>query len=226
MQIPNGLTFYVPELDWRPRQYSSFDGIVDALFYLIRQHPRLQAKYSTNRRAIEEMVDQYNATICAQMGWTDYVQKVGGAGSAPKHDAEQQADVINKLKLAAAKAKELMSGLKASSQWLTTGLPAVPPEQSAARAAICAACPMNEQGDFSKWFSVSVAELVRKNIAKLEERGLSTPDDNKVNVCMACSSPIRLNVHVPVQLIKESITPEQALRLKNGRNCWVLSETA
>jgi len=109
MQIPNGLTFYVPELDWRPRAFSSFNGIVEALYYLIQQHPRLADKYPTDRRGLEDLVDQYNGTLCAQMGWNEYLQQVSGSGSAPKHDAEKQAEVISQLRAAAAKARQTLA---------------------------------------------------------------------------------------------------------------------
>jgi hypothetical protein len=224
MQIPNGLTFYVPELNWRPRQFSSFDGIVDALYHLILANPPLQAKYPTDKTAVADMVDEYNAAICAQNGWSEYIGRPQQDAPIPKGSPQRQQALLQNLRSAAAKAKELVAGAKALGEWVDSGEPAVPSEQSASRAAICADCPQNEMGDFTKWFTVPAAELIRKRLEVLHSRQLSTPDDERINICSACSCPSRLKVHTPIAYIVKSLSAEQRERLKQGKNCWILSE--
>src|SRR5215475_10661525 len=106
MQIPNGLTFHVPEVGWTPRRFSSFNGIVDAVYHLILNNPALQGKYPTDRAAVEDMVDEYNASICAQNGWTDYIQRPQVDAPIPKGSPQRQQVLLQKLRSAAAKAKE------------------------------------------------------------------------------------------------------------------------
>ena len=224
MQIPNGLTFYVPELNWRPRQFSSFNGIVDAVYHLILGNPSLQGKYPTDRTAVEDMVDEFNANICAQNGWTEYIGRPEQAAPIPKGSPQRQQILLQSLRNAAAKAKELVAGAKSLKAWVDSGDPPVPTEQSVNRAAICADCPQNEQGDFTKWFTVPAAELIRKNLEALQQRQLSTPSDGKINICMACSCPLKLKVHTPIGYIVKDLTSEQRERPKQGKNCWILAE--
>ena len=136
MQIPNGLTFYVPEMNWRPRAYSSFDGIVDALYHLVLSNPGLQGKYPVDRNQLTDMVDEFNANICAQMGWEQYIAKPGAGAPIPKADPQHQQILLQSLRNAAAKAKELVAGAKSLKEWVDSGEAAVPAEQSASRAAI------------------------------------------------------------------------------------------
>lgn len=225
MQIPNGLTFYIPEVNWRPRQFSSFNGIVDAVYHLVLGNPALQAKYPTDRTAVEDMVDEYNANICAQNGWSDYIALPQQDSPIPKGSPQRQQILLQSLRNAAAKAKELVAGAKSLREWVDSGDPPVPTEQSAKRAAICAACPQNEQGDFTKWFTVPAAELVRRQLQVLQEKQLSTPDDDKIQMCMACSCPLRLKVHTPIGYVTKALSPEARERLKNGKDCWILAES-
>ena len=226
MQIPNGLTFYVPELNWRPRQFSSFNGIVDAVYHLILGNPSLQGKYPTDRTAVEDMVDEFNANICAQNGWTEYIGRPEQAAPIPKGSPQRQQILLQSLRNAAAKAKELVAGAKSLKEWVDSGEPAVPPEQSASRAATCADCPLNEQGDLTKWFTVPAAELIKKQLETLHERKLSTPSDDKISLCSACSCPLKLKVHTPIGWVLKALSDEAKARLKGGKNCWILSEAS
>lgn len=225
MQIPNGMTFYVPELNWRPRQYSSFEGIVDALYQLILANPPLQGKYPINRTEVADMVDEYNANICAQMGWSQYIAQPQPGQPVPKESPQRQQILLQSLQNAAAKARELVAGAKSLREWVDSGEPAVPAEQSAHRAAVCADCPKNDQGDFTKWFTVPAAELVRRQMETLHERNLSTPSDDKIQMCLACDCPLKLKVHTPIAYITKALSAAARERLKGGKNCWILAES-
>ena len=171
------------------------------------------------------MVDEYNANICAQMGWTQYIGRPEESAPIPKGSPQRQQTLLSNLRSAAAKAKELVAGAKSLKEWVDSGEPPVPTEQSARRAAICAACPQNEQGDFTKWFTVPAAELIKKQLETLAERKLSTPDDERIQMCMACSCPLRLKVHTPIGYVTKALSVEARERLKAGKNCWILAES-
>ena len=75
-QIPNGFKFYLPELKWQSSSnYPSFDSVVQQLQSVILANPALaqQHKWPTDRAGVENWVDLYNATMCARMGWTDFI---------------------------------------------------------------------------------------------------------------------------------------------------------
>jgi hypothetical protein len=84
-QIPGGLTFYLPATRWRPREHSSFQGIVEALEHHLAANPTVAARlgWPADRRFIEGKVDEYNAMLCQAQGWTDYIMAGGGQPARP-----------------------------------------------------------------------------------------------------------------------------------------------
>lgn len=227
-QIPNGFKFKLalgPNKFWEPPPFSSFDQVVAGAKAVILNNRALAAKnhWPTDSHVIADWVEDYNAHLCAANGWTDYYENPGGLG-LPKRSAAQQRSLAKELVAAAAKVKQLAAGYVAIRQWKVSGDPAVPAAQSAARAAICAACPQNQAGDWTAWFTKPAADMIQRDLEKLQERQLSTPSDPALKFCQACSCPMRLKVHVPVEFIRPTVTPEIAFELKKGRDCWVLSE--
>ena len=224
-QIPNGLKFYLPEVKWTaPGNYASFDRIVSQLQQVVAANPYLAAKnkWPTDRKGIEDWVDYYNATICAKMGWSDYIVSDTG-GSIPKSPPQHQQGLVRNLAAAAVAAKELVAGAKSLTEWIDSGEPAVSAELSTHRAIVCSQCPKNEVGDFTRWFTIPASELIKRQVQKAESRKLTTPRDELLNVCTACHCPLKLKVHVPLAWITKRLTPEQKAKLAEGKNCWILA---
>lgn len=90
------------------------------------------------------------------------------------------------------------------------------------RAKICSVCPENGQGDFTRWFTVPLSEAIRKAESKLKEQKLETSLDDKLQVCEACSCPIKLKVHCSLKTIKSHMIPETQKELH--KDCWILNE--
>lgn len=228
-QVPNGLRFYLPELKWNaPGPYASFTRICDAVEQVIKANPYLaqQNKWPTDRTGVENWVDAYNTQLCNQMGWTDYVTD-GNEPSSPKWEPHYQQQTLQSLRAAAARAKELVVGAKALGQWDDSGEPPVERDLATARAQICSICPKNESGDWTKWFTVPAAELLKRRVEHAQQRQLSTVHDEKIQFCSICACPLKLKVHVPMKWIAPTLTSskKEALREANP-SCWMVVETS
>lgn len=95
----------------------------------------------------------------------------------------------------------------------------VPKEEANRRALICANCPENGKGDFTSWFTVPLAETIRRAESWLKEQNLTTEHDDKIKVCQACLCPLKLKVHCQLSTLKEHMIPEVLKDLHP--NCWI-----
>jgi hypothetical protein len=224
-QVPNGYSFYLPEVKWKaPGNFPSFTRVCDELQRVVQANPFLaqKNKWPTDRKGIEEWVDLYNATVCARMGWDEYIA-AEGSPTLPKSTPQHQQATLQSLKAAAVAAKELVAGAKTLIAWEESGEPPVAPEVSTARAIICAGCPLNSKGGLETWFTVPASELIRRRVEKAQKRGLTTPRDDALNICTACHCPLKLKVHIGLAWIEKRLTPEQKGRL--DPRCWILSNS-
>lgn len=223
-QIPNGYRFYLPEVKWSaPGNYPSFDKVVQLLGQVIAANAYLaqKNKWPTDHAGVENWVDTYNATLCARMGWDDYII-TDQAGSIPKSTAPHQS--LQSLAAAAAMAKELVSGAKSLTEWIDSGEAPVSRDRAEARAAVCVDCPQNEKGDWTRWFTVPASELIKRQVEKAQARALSTVHDERLHLCTACHCPLKLKVHVPIDWITKRLTQATVAKLKAAPRCWIIQE--
>jgi hypothetical protein len=200
LQIPNGFVFYQPETGWKPPRFQSFMQLVQQIIRHRQANPALAAQHGWNLspQSVEVELEEFNARICVSMGWDDYVMHTDpGGGLPPKSTAPTQADQ-KQVSAAAGRAKKIWSGVKTLNDWIDSGDPAVPPELSLARAAICAKCQKNTPGDFTTWFTKPAAGAIQRQLEKVQDRNLSTPSDAVLNVCDVCLCPLKLKVHTPL----------------------------
>jgi hypothetical protein len=220
--VPNGFSMYVPELKWSaPKNFPSFTVVSNALQAVVEANPVLAAKHQwpRDRAGIENWVDAYNATVCARMGWTDYIIADGGGGSLPKSVPPPQN--LASLSAAVAAARKLVAGAKTLIEWLDSGDPPVDRDEATRRAAICSACPHNSPDSIGRWFTVPASELIRRQVQKLAERSISTIHDEKLNLCDICLCPLRLKVQTPRKWITSHLSPEVLEKLRQVPGCWV-----
>lgn len=222
-QIPNGLRFYQPELRWTSPRQASFDQIVQGLMRARLANPGLAAKHkwATTYDGVADDVDRFNAAICAQAGWTDYITNQQ-AGSVPKSTPRGPLN-LQSLKDAAVAAKELVRGAKTLIEFIDSGEKPEPTQVAEARAAVCEVCPKNTAGDLTQWFTVPAAELIRRQIEKAQQLNLKTSRDGKLHLCSACHCPLKLKVHIPLDWIKKRLSPEQMARLREAPACWIVA---
>jgi hypothetical protein len=219
--IPGGFRFLQPETNFQPRPFQSFASVVGVVVAHRRGNATLAAKYSTDPDAVAEEVDRFNTRLCQSQGWSNYITGDEGGAYVPKSQTPSQSSQ-NELAVAANKIRNIWSGVKALNSWIDSGEPSVAIEIAEKRAARCAACPLNGQGDFTRWFTRPAAAAIAKQIEKLQSRKLSTTLDDKLGICEACSCPMRLKVHAPWKFIKEQLTDPVIAELRKGNNCWII----
>lgn len=222
-QIPGGFRFYQPETQWRSQPFASFNSIVQALIQHRQGNPALTAKYGwpTDAGSVANEVDKYNALICAQMGWTKFIQSGGGAAPVPKATPLSPI-ALKQIAAAADKVRKIWAGVKTLNDWLDSGEPAVGVVQSEHRAEICSTCPKNTAGDLTAWFTIPAADTIKRQMGVLQDRQLSTTLDDKLNVCEVCLCPLKLKVHTPFKFIKTP--PDVMAQLRLVPNCWIPAE--
>lgn len=209
-QIPGGLKFLEPATKWQPVPWSSFSTIVDGLVNHRRANAYMAAKNKWNleRRAVEDEVDEYNAKICQEHGWTNFIVDHGGGGLDLKSRSPHSPVSV------------AVAGVKLLTEWLGEGGKPVAKEESERRALICSDCPQNQKGDWTRWFTKPASELIRKQLSMRNEMALTTSTDESLGVCNACGCPLKLKVHCPMVHIEHHMSAEVEKSL--DPRCWIL----
>lgn len=225
--IPNGFRFYLPEVKWSAPAGQSFNLISQGLFRVVQANPALAEKnhWPTTLQGCEDWVDFYNATVCYKQGWKDYIITDEGA-AAPKFPAPHQQASLSGIRAVAEKAKKLVRGARTLEEYVMSNEPAVAPEVSTLRAQVCAACPKNQQGDWTEWFTIPAAEIIKRMLNRFQARKLSTPSDDRLNCCTVCWCPMKLKVHIPITWIVKHQDPEEAQELAAVPGCWIPKEAS
>lgn len=228
MQIPNGFRYVQPETGFMAGNYASFQNIVDNLVSHRRGRPDLVVKHgwSLDPEAVANEVEAFNVRLCLQHGWTDYLDGIEGGGGLPPKSRPPSQQEVEQVSAAAGRAKKIWAGVRTLNDWIDSGDAPVVTEHAAARAEVCAACPKNTQGDFTSWFTKPAAGAIKQQIEKLQERKLSTPSDDKINICEVCLCPLKLKVHTPLPYIKAHLTEAVVKDLQTAPGCWIVRELA
>lgn len=211
-QIPGGLKFYQPQTKWTPPPWVSFSVLVQAI--ISHRHANPWLKLATDPGAVETEADLFNANLCAQMGWTEYI--MAGEGDPNPNPQLRPPSLGSRL-------QNVAEGSEAIVEWLSSKAEAVEPLISAMRAKICADCPQNGKGGLERFFTVPLAGAIRKAYGIRRTWNLETPDDDKLGVCEACSCPLKLKIHFPLKIVREHISEDSKGRL--DPRCWILNET-
>lgn len=95
----------------------------------------------------------------------------------------------------------------------------VAPDLAHRRAQTCELCPQNSTSPFTDWFTVPVAQRLRKMVEARKEMKLTTPADDKLGTCAVCKCPMALKVHVPLPYIYQKTKPETLAAFPP--NCWI-----
>ena len=223
-QIPNGLKFALPEVGYKNRDFDSFQTIQNAVFTIVQGNPgrAKQHGWPTDLATIGDWIDDFNARLCQNNGWWDFITDPGGGPANFQPPSPQEK---SRLDAAAGHIRKIWAGVKTLDEWIDSGEPAVASETAEQRAAVCVACPRNGSGDFTSWFAAPAAALIKAQIEKLEGRKLSTMYDGELGVCGVCLCPMKLKVHTPLKFIAAHMTPEVLVDLENVRPlCWIPKE--
>lgn len=212
----------MPETRWSISPWISFDAAVAQIIKHRQGNPFLvQSKnWSLDPFVVADELDAFNAAVCQQMRWNDYITEGGPDTPIPK--AMSPSSPLNRS------ARNAAVGVSTIAEWEIAGGHLVPQELAEKRAATCARrkdgkCPKNGSGDSISWFTVPAAELIRKQLESRNNMKIHTTLDPLLGVCEACSCPLKLKVHAPIDIILSKIRPEDKSQLDPG--CWILEES-
>lgn len=118
--------------------------------------------------------------------------------------------------------RRMATGAAALLEWLGDGGKPVAAELAEARAAVCARCPQNAKGDWTRLFTEPAAAIIRTQLALRGDLKLRTQHDDALVVCQACGCPLKLKVHVPLAQVAGHTSAETRAKLDPA--CWILSE--
>lgn len=216
MQIPGGFRFRQAETKWQSRRFASFDTIVNSLIahrkanrFLTEKH-----KWPTDYASVAEEVDAFNAALCLANGWTKYVTLEG-----VDHPKTLPSLGLARLRNAAVSAA---AGVMTLKEMFGEGEQPVARQKAEARAAVCAVCPKNQQGDWLRFFTEPAARLIRATLAFIKDMNLVTTQDANLHRCDACDCPMKLKVWAPIQHIRKHLPPDVPAKLHE--TCWIPKE--
>lgn len=204
------------------KQFWSFREAADWFQEIARANPSLGLP--TDRDRAETFVDQQNALRCLTIaGAESYIVEKGGQAVA---DTKKSATLLKPIVVVADKVRLLAAGHALLEDWDGQGHPLVDPPEANRRAGICAErpggspCPQNRAGDLTRWFTVPANEAIRHRIETAQQLELKTDLDHALNICQACLCPLKLKVHVPLDLIRKHLSPQAKSALDT--HCWIL----
>lgn len=211
---PGGFQFFEPATKWRPPAGASFDTAVRLLIRHRHANPFVLKDKAKDYASVAAEVDQFNALRCQSMGWTDFILE----GSGPEV-------FLAKKSLAPLKrVQRLAAGAVAIADFFKSKADAVASAVSAARAGVCAKCPLNESGELEEKFTEQVSLKIRAALSSLREMDLTTPLDDKLHTCAVCVCPMKLKVHFPLPIILKHMPSDVLAELPP--HCWIPIEHA
>ena len=221
---PGGLRYYQPETNWFPTPHASFEDTVNQIIAHRQKNPHLAARHgwSTSRDAVAVELDVFNTKVCMEMNWKQYVASDNPPEAPPTVHPGGFTDTQISGSLSAV--KRLAAGAALLMDWEESGQPPVEPALAESRAVVCVTCPLNSKEELSAWFTLPLSSAIKSRLARLHAMNLTTPYDEKLNVCSACLCPLRLKIWTPVELIRKRLKPEVMAALHP--KCWILPEVA
>lgn len=204
-----------PLVDW------GFDALVALIIQRRQANPRFGL--TLNVAAVQAEVDLQNALRMQSIrGGENFIVQEdglpappGGSGSFTDPHNPRRSVVGDKVKAIAAGASLLLD-------WLGAGGETVPQTLAESRAQVCASCPQNQPGDWTRLFTEPAANKIKQQLSLRAEMELKTTVDDQLRVCKACLCPLPLKVLTPLKHILEHTS--DAVKTKLDPQCWVLSE--
>lgn len=218
---PGGFHFYESRTNWSPMAMQDFETTVDLIVAHRKANPRFASQWSTSWEAVANELDEQTCRHLQSKGLSEQWCVNPGSESFPNGPVRQSSWLGRKL-ADAAEGVKLVAGIGVLTDWLGSGGKPVSSSVSNFRASICRDCPQNQTGDWTRFFTNPASETIRKQLAIKHDLDLSTPHDEALGVCAACSCPLKLKVHTPLNHVHNHLKPDVRDRL--DRKCWILHE--
>lgn len=198
------------ETKWTSPPWASFDTVVDLLLAHRRANPYLAKKnnWALDRNDIANEVDAYNAAICKAHGWTNFID----AGDIlPKYQprATSLLQGVEKVAAGARLVRDLFGEKEKP----------VSHEEATHRASTCIQCPKNTKGDWTRFFTIPAADVIRRQFGVAVGLECNTSHDDQLGICEACGCPLRLKVHIDDDFILARTSREELSEMPE--ECWI-----
>lgn len=217
--IPNGFKFVQPEISDKDLGdvNTSFDVLVRRVIELRKANPAIAKKnnLSLDYATVANEVDAFNTAICKSHGWNQFI--TGDPGSP---FSRVRSPLLSRLESAAGSVNRVAAGVRTLLDWLGSGGKPVEATEAESRAVVCATCPQNGKGNWTRYFTVPAANEIRIQLEMKHKLSLQTSQDEKLNVCEACLCPLKLKVWAPMGHILKDMTEDTKKRL--DARCWIL----
>lgn len=217
---PNGFLYEQRETGWRnwlvePHTVWDFNGLVQAVARHRNANRARFPGFNLDVNAIADEIDMVNAARVSRIaGAESYLMEAGNGGlPIPK--------TMPPSPLPRVVGASSMFSPHVLVEWLGEGAKVVAPEEATRRAAICAKCPQNYPGNWTRFFTVHTASVIQSQIEARHGMKLETPFDDQISICKACSCVLKLKVHVEPEVIKTRLSAETKAGL--DPSCWIRS---
>ena len=213
--IPGGFDWNEPKTGWTYRS-DVFTTTRDAIIAHRISNP--QHKLRTDPEHVEyEMEQRYEAKLRAMQGGEQWLILAPADSPPPVFRNPQSRGGAAGAKISNAKA-----GINAISSWLGSGLKPVAKELASARAAVCSNCPLNVDGNFWTRMAGEAGAAVKLLVEAKNEMKLTTPSDDKLLSCDACSCWLQTKVWVPIGHVASNTSVKVLAAMPEF--CWVKKE--
>lgn len=215
-QFPSGgWQFYQPQTGWAapsPLMYT-FDQTVNNIIKHRLANGAITARdrLATDPASVGNELETYTRQRLGIPAVPQSLPKTIPPRSLPQAAAEAVAAVA-----------KMAEGAALLIDWLGGGAQVVAPDLAHRRAQTCNTCPENSRAPFTDWFTIPVAERLRKLVEAKKELKLDTPIDDQLGTCTVCRCPLKLKVHVPIDYIYSKTKPETMSALPP--NCWIKTQ--
>lgn len=224
---PSGYQVFVPETGFSTRPYTGLEDTVNELVFHRQANSRFG--WPTDKDSIRAWVlSSVEARLRAMpggagMGWlVPDSPPPDQSFFLPRRQQQPSRAVVERNAVAVVEqVKNTLAGIGLWMDFFGSG--PVAPELAAHRAATCARCPQNKtDGNWLSQFNEAAAKEITAIFGSLKHAKLSTPHDEMLGFCAACSCPNRSNVWTPIDLKLKRLRPEAKAQL--DPSCWVLAE--
>jgi hypothetical protein len=223
-----GFQVIIPEIGQKKAFVGSYNACKRYVMGVVRGNSFLAKKHGWDRSeewAGAFVENQNAARMLAKPEYHHYLIMDAEPAPAPVRDipdgdhSKKNAGVAGGV---GSQASQLAVGVSILLDWLGAGGKPVGQSLAEMRAATCAGCPQNGQGDWRKIFTEPIANKIRQQLAMKHEMKLATKADTHLRVCDACACPLQLKVWTPLPHILKYT--DAGTKGELDQRCWIIHE--
>ena len=215
---PGGYVYRQDQTKWVSSKGSDFNSTVAQIIAHRKANPGITNQYNlaTDKEAVALELE---CSICARLGNNPaYCLN----DSAPSPFLQSHSQQKSTAAAAVGSARKAVAGVKTVLDWLGSGLRPAKQEVANARAAVCAECPNNKEGNFWQKLDAAAAGQIKLLVELKNDLKLTTPLDDKLKTCDVCDCLLKLKVWCQTDVILANTSDDVLQAL--DKNCWILSE--